>query len=123
MDNIIIEWGITESGQKFISTSITDLKIEISSTNKEIKNAKSFFRDLLYISYISNWSPTITLEDNPEIEIEELKPIINDLINICNEELVSINEAEETPPNTAIPAIRGELPTISNKILKESKES
>lgn len=90
-DNIRIRW-LTENGKKYLYSDMTDIRIEIDEEKKEIKNAKAFFRELAYKIFLNDLYKPIVLEENQDIEIPEVKQIIEELIEICNSELVELKD-------------------------------
>lgn len=90
-DNIRIRW-LTENGKKYLDSDMTDIRIEIDEEKKEIKNAKAFFRELAYNIFLNVLYKPIVLEENQDIEIPEVKQIIEELIEICNSELVELKD-------------------------------
>ncbi|SHJ13133.1 hypothetical protein [Thermoclostridium caenicola] len=90
-DNIRIRW-LTENGKKYLDSDMTDIRIEIDEEKKEIKNAKAFFRELAYNIFLNDLYKPIVLEENQDIEIPEVKQIIEELIEICNSELVELKD-------------------------------
>lgn len=93
MDEIKIKW-VTETGKKYITLEGISNRIEIDEENKEIKNAKAFFREIIYQSFLNNWNNKIILVDDQDNEIAEVKIIINELIKLCNDEI----EAKKLTP-------------------------
>lgn len=87
MNDIEIKWITEESGKKYIIADGISTRIEINEENKEIKNAKAFFREIIYQSYLNNWEKKIILISDQDNEIAEVNPIINELISICNSEI------------------------------------
>lgn len=87
MPDIEIKWITNEEGKKFIVSDIVNSKIEINEENKEIQNAKAFFREIIYQSFLHEWNRKIILVDDPANEINEVKPILKELIEICNDEI------------------------------------
>lgn len=90
MEYIELKW-VNENGNKFILSDEINTRIEINETNKEIKNAKAFFREIIYLSFLNNWHKKIVLLDDPDNEIPEVKSVINELIELCNNELGARN--------------------------------
>lgn len=86
MSNIEIKWDAND-GKKYIFSEEIIEKIEIDEDNKEIKNAKAFFREIIYQSYLKDWDKQLVLVEDQQIEIAEVCPIINELINICNSQV------------------------------------
>ncbi len=87
MENIEIKWYKDENGKKYLVSSGISKKIDINEDIKEIKNAKAFFREIIYQSFLNNWSKKILLVDDSENEVAEVKTIINELIELCNNEI------------------------------------
>ena len=90
MSNIFLVWAIDTNGKKIVTAENIIQKIEINEDNKEVKYVKAFFREIIYQSYLNNWDKRIVLKDNLDIEIAEVKVILNQLIDICNQELKSV---------------------------------
>lgn len=91
MDNLIVRW-ISDNGKTFIASDGIDKKIEICEESKEIKNAKEFFREIIFNYFMNDCNKIIVLEDNSELQINEVRPIINELIKHCNDQLGKINK-------------------------------
>lgn len=88
MDYIELKWG-QKTGATIISSDDIDQIIEIDDQNKEIKNIKSFFREIVFKSFLNDWTKDIKLISSDTLEIKEVNIIIEDLITICNDELRS----------------------------------
>lgn len=80
-----LKW-YNEDDKKFIICDGIIKRIEIDENTKEIKNAKSFFREIIYKLYLNKLTCEIELEDSP-ITVHEVEPIIKDLIKICNDKI------------------------------------
>ena len=91
MNDIEIKWVAEELGKKYITSDGISKRIEINEENKEIKNAKAFFREIIYLSFLNNWNKKIVLVGDQDNEITEVKTIINELINLCNSEIEGKN--------------------------------
>jgi hypothetical protein len=86
MDKIEIKWH-NEGDKKYLIADGIECRIEIDVINKEVKNAKKFFREIIYLSFLNNWNKKIELIEDFENEIQEVKTLINDLVDVCNYEL------------------------------------
>lgn len=86
MNSIELKWGRKETGILKIIADGIDTSIEINEESKDIKNIKSFFREILFKAYIKNEGTKIILNSS-DIEIDEVKSLINDLIALCNDEM------------------------------------
>ncbi len=93
MHDISLEWDVNEQGKKIIKSQGINHYIEINEDNKEVKNAKAFFREIIYQSFLNNWDRTIVLSNNEEIEITEVNDILTELVMLCNTELKALKEA------------------------------
>ncbi len=87
MNDIKIKWFTDETGKKYIISEGISKRIEIDEENKEIKNAKAFFREIIFHSFTNQWNRKIILVDDQENEVAEVKTIIDELIQLCNNEL------------------------------------
>lgn len=86
MDYIELIWNQKQEKKRIESQGI-ETKIEIDEQSKEIKNIKEFFREIVFNQHYNNLTNKIKLIDNQELEIEEVKSIVNELIEIVNGEL------------------------------------
>lgn len=86
MSNIEMKWYI-EGDKKYIICQDIKTRIEINETNKDLINVKSFFRELIFQSFINDWNKKVVLLDDSINEIIEVKEIINELIKLCNKEM------------------------------------
>lgn len=86
MNEIEIKW-VMEAGKKYITFEAIGNRIEINEDNKEIKNAKAFFREIIYQCFLNDCNNRIILVDDEDNEISEVKTIINELIQLCNKEI------------------------------------
>lgn len=91
MNDIEIKWVTEETGKKYIASEGISKRIEIDEENKEIKNAKAFFREIIYISFLNKWNKKIVLVNDQDNEVAEVKKIINELIQLCNSEMEATN--------------------------------
>jgi len=91
MNDIEIKWVTEETGKKYIASEGITKRIEINEENKEIKNAKAFFREIIYLSFLNEWNRKIVLVDDHDNEVADVKTIINELIQLCNSEMEAKN--------------------------------
>lgn len=91
MNDIEIKWVTEGAGKKYIASEGINKRIEINEENKEIKNAKAFFREIIYQSFLNKWNKKIVLVDDQDNEVAEVKTIINELIQLCNSEMEAKN--------------------------------
>lgn len=87
MNDLEIKWVTEETGKKYIFSEEISNRIEINEDNKEVKNAKAFFREIIYLSYLNEWDKKIVLVDDQDNEVAEVKTIIKELIQLCNSEM------------------------------------
>lgn len=90
MNNIELKWEKDESDIIKIVADKIDSVIEINVLNKEIKNLKTFFREILFKSFINNIDTQIVLSSS-DIEIKEAKLLIDELITLCNAEMKNLD--------------------------------
>jgi len=93
MTNVEIKWYTEDSGKKYIVSEGINTRIEINEENKEIKNAKAFFREIIYLSFLNDWKKKIVLVEDKDNEIAEVKNIISELIQLCNSEIEEKNNS------------------------------
>ena len=86
MKDIEIKWCV-EDGKRYLISDDIDTRIEIDENNKEIRQAKSFFREIIYQSFLDNQTQRIVLLEDKDAEIEEVKVIINELVELCNSDI------------------------------------
>ncbi|MCP4181136.1 MAG: hypothetical protein GY756_25505 [bacterium] len=86
MSYIELKWQNNDGAISIFSDNINSI-IEIDEQNKQLKNVKQFFREILFNYHYNNWDKEIKLLENEDVAISEVKPIINDLIDTCNKEL------------------------------------
>jgi hypothetical protein len=94
MNEIELKWATADGGKKFITTEGINMDFEIDENNKEIKNAKAFFREIIYMSFLNDTYKKIVLVDDTDNELSEVKTIINELIHVCNDELEARSTAD-----------------------------
>lgn len=94
MSNIELKW-IKNGDERTLEAQDITTKIEIDEKNKEIKNAKEFFREIIFMNYYKDWDKKIELISNEKVEIGKVKMLINELITICNTELEKAKEVED----------------------------
>jgi hypothetical protein len=93
MNDIEIKWVVDETGKKYITSEGISTHIEINEENKEIRNAKAFFREIIYLSFLNGWNKRIVFVEDQDNEVAEVKTIINELIQICNNEINAKNNS------------------------------
>lgn len=96
MANLEIKWGIDEqTGKKYLTSDVINQHIEINEDTKEIKKTKAFFRQIVFYYFLNDCDDKIILVDNDDLEIVEVKTIINEIIDVCNAEIEQENHEEE----------------------------
>lgn len=86
MNNIELKWEKQESGNLKIIADEIGSCIVINEATKDIENIKTFFREILFKAYTKGEYTQIVLNSN-EIEIPEVKSLIVEIIDLCNEEM------------------------------------
>ncbi len=86
MNNIEIKWEQQEANIIKLTSEGIDSFIEVNKEAKDIKNIKTFFREILFKAYVNDWDKQIVLASN-DIEINEVTVLLNELIDLCNEEM------------------------------------
>ena len=87
MDTLELKWK-NENGIICIYSDEITAKIEVDEQNKQLKNVKALFREIIFKSYYNDWKKIISFVED-EMAIPEIKEIINGLIDVCNTELKS----------------------------------
>lgn len=90
MENIELIWVCNESGVKQIKSNGIDTCIEVNENNKELKNTKAFFRELIYKHFFEGWNKKVVLIDNEEYQIKEVKVILDELVLLFNNEIYKL---------------------------------
>lgn len=93
IETIGLKWVKNGSLRTIEAQDITT-KIEIDDQKKEVKNAKKFFREIIFNVFYNDWDKKIELIDNEELEVAEIKALIIELVNLCNEELEKLKKEE-----------------------------
>lgn len=86
METIKLKW-VKNANKITIEADDVTTKIEIDDVKKEVQNAKKFFREAIFSIFYNNWDKRIELIDNEDLEINEIKVLINELVAICNDEI------------------------------------
>lgn len=92
MKRVELLWKCDEQGNKRIVSEGIETFIEIDESNKELKNAKKFFRELIFNHFFEEWNNEVILVPNIQIQVPEVKGILEDLINVINAELKSTKD-------------------------------
>ncbi len=86
MNDIEIKWEQQEATIIKLTAEGIDASIEVNENSKDIKNVKTFFREILFKAYINDWDKQIVLCSS-DIEINEVSVLINEIIDLCNKEM------------------------------------
>jgi len=86
MNDIEIKWEQQEATIIKLTAEGIDASIEVNENSKDIKNVKTFFREILFKAYINDWNKKIVLCSS-DIEINEVSVLINEIIDLCNKEM------------------------------------
>lgn len=96
-----LQWEKDDNNEKtYIICDNINTKIEINPTTKEVSNINGFFQEVIYNMFFTNKVDKISLSES-DYEVSEIKSIIGEIIEICNDEIdKGLNTQEEKTEET-----------------------
>lgn len=89
MNEIELKWGV-DGENKYIAADGITSTITVNISTNQISNAKTFFREIIYHSFLNDWDTHIVFKENQENQESDATNIIKELVELCNIEFQSI---------------------------------